>query len=146
MSVDVAIRNMGTSDLPAVHRLLKQLGYEVELDEVEQRFGQVEAAASHAAFVASVEIEIVGFMHIFARPALEKPFEVIVQSLVVDEGRRQDGIGRSLMDHAERWSLDKGCKSVALNSNTDRDDAHAFYQSLGYEAIAESTLFRKQIA
>ena len=46
--------------------------------------------------VAEMEGEVVGVLHVFERPALEKPCEAVVQALVVDGERRGAGIGEAL--------------------------------------------------
>lgn len=122
------VQAMAVDGLVAVHPLLVQLGYEVEPEEVKRRF----------LAVAESDGRVVGFLHMFARPALEKPPEVIVQSLVVDSADRMGGAGRRLMDAAEQWALEEGFRSVSLSSQTDRDDAHAFYARLGYRRVATS--------
>jgi ribosomal protein S18 acetylase RimI-like enzyme len=81
----------------------------------------------------------------FARPALEKPPEAIVQSLVVDVEARSDGVGRALIGAVENWAKQQGLASVSLSSQVDREDAHAFYDSLGYERVATSSLLRKRL-
>jgi GNAT superfamily N-acetyltransferase len=46
---------------------------------------------------------LVALCHVFARPALDKPPEAIVQALVVDQACRGEGVGRIMMAAAERW-------------------------------------------
>lgn len=143
--VDITLRPMTAADLPAVRPLLTQLGYEIEAEEVRSRFLAVAAAEAHAVLVAEAAGEVVGFVHVFARPALEKPPEAIVQSLVVDTTRRAGRIGKALMTAVECWARERGFRSVALTSQVTRDDAHAFYERLGYRNAATSHLLRKQI-
>lgn len=38
-----------------------------------------------------------------------------------------------------------GFSSLALSSQVEREDAHAFYANLGYERIATSSLLRKRL-
>lgn len=139
------IRTMTVDDLPAFKPLLEQLGYDLDAAEVACRFDAVVAAPGHVLEVAADGERLVGFIHYFARAALEKPPEVIVQALVVDAGVRGGGIGQRLMRRAEDWAVDNGYSSVALGTQTSRDDAHAFYERLGYRVAATSHLMRKAI-
>jgi GNAT superfamily N-acetyltransferase len=139
------IRTMTVDDLPAFEPLLEQLGYDLTAAEVACRFDAVVAAPGHVLEVAADQERLVGFIHYFARAALEKPPEVIVQALVVDAAQRGGGIGRRLMLRAETWAVDNGYPSVALGTQTHRDDAHAFYERLGYHVAATSHLMRKMI-
>ncbi len=136
---------MTADDLPAVRPLLVQLGYEIDADEVRRRFLAVTAAEAHTALVAEANGQVIGFVHVFARPALEKRPEAIVQSLVVDTTRHGGGIGRVLMDAAEGWASERDLHSVALSSLTSREDAHAFYDRLGYRRASTSYLLRKSL-
>ncbi|MBI3516762.1 MAG: GNAT family N-acetyltransferase, partial [Proteobacteria bacterium] len=96
-------------------------------------------------FVAQSGNQIIGLLHVYARPAIERPTEAVVQSLVVDATRRKSGIGSILMDTAERWAAARGLTTVALSSNVVRTEAHAFYQGRGYAIAATSHVFRKTI-
>lgn len=142
---DITIRDMTRGDLGAALALMRQLGYEVPLAELGARFERVNHAEGHHLFAAERAGHVAGLLHVFARPALEKPVEAIVQSMVVDETARRAGIGRALMAAAESWALGEGLASVALSSQLKREDAHAFYESLGYRRVATSGLLRKQL-
>lgn len=137
------IREMNAGDVEAIMPLMIQLGYEVNIGELKSRFGAIANTAGHHILVAELEGHMAGFCHMFARPALEKPPEAVLQSLVVDAAYRQDGIGRALVDAVEVWARAKGYASISLTSQVEREDAHAFYASLGYEKVATSSLLRK---
>ena len=143
---EIRIRAMTPDDLPAIPPLLDQLGYIIVPEVVTRRFSAVAGSDMHALLVAELGQRVIGFLHVFARPALEKPPEAIVQSLVVDAPNRKRGVGKRLMDAAECWAVERGFGSVALASQIDRDDAHAFYVRLGYRTAATSHLLRKEIA
>ncbi len=142
---ELSIRAMTSDDLPSLEPLLVQLGYDIAPDEVARRYITVTAATGHSLDVAERDGRVVGFIHFYARAAIEKPPEVIVQALVVDDGLRGGGIGRRLMRRAEDWAAAHGYGSVALGTQTRRDDAHAFYERLGYRVAATSHLMRKDI-
>jgi len=142
----LTIRPACADDLPAVRKLLAQLGYDLDKGEVGRRYEAVSNARDHAVFVAEQDGAVVGLMHLYVRPGLDKPPEVIVQALVVDEVARGAGIGRRLMDTAELWAAERGFTSVALTSHVARSEAHAFYQRLGYQIEATSHLMRKALA
>lgn len=141
----LSIRAMTLDDLPSLEPLLVQLGYEIAPEEIARRLSAVTDAPGHCLEVAERDGRVVGFIHFYARAALEKPPEVIVQALVVDAGLRGGGIGQRLMGRAEDWAADNGYPSVALGTQTKRDGAHAFYERLGYHVAATSHLMRKEI-
>jgi GNAT superfamily N-acetyltransferase len=145
MDAPIVVRPMTEADLAAARPLLAQLGYDMAPEEVRRRFATVTGAADHAAFVAESDGRVIGLVHVYGRPALEKPPEAIVQALVVDATIRRGGVGARLMDVAERWAAEHGFTSVALSSNVVRDDAHAFYRRRGYAEIATGHWFRKAL-
>jgi len=102
-------------------------------------------ADDHVLLVGELEGRLVGLIHVYARPALDKPPEAVVQALVVASNGRRGGIGKAMMASAESWARARGFHSVALASQIARDDAHAFYKALGYQIVATSHLLRKEI-
>jgi ribosomal protein S18 acetylase RimI-like enzyme len=146
MNRETTLRPMRGADLPAVLGLLEQLGYAMDADELARRSASVAAEQGHHVLVAEAEGRVAGAMHVYARPALEKPPEAIVQSLIVDEAARGAGVGRALLAAAEKWAAERGFTSVALTSQVTREQAHAFYERLGYERVAQSLLMRKRLA
>jgi len=140
---NIKVRNMAEADLPSVQPLLRQLGYDLTLNELEQRFNLVVKSPEHSVLVCEAEGKVVGLLHIYGRPALEKPAEAIIQSIVVDKAYRKVGIGNKLVAAAELWATKQGYGSIALYSRTDRDDAHAFYSQMDYRAKAVAHLLQK---
>ena len=74
----IKVRNMAEADLPSVQPLLRQLGYDLTLNELEQRFNLVVKSPEHSDLVCEAEGKVVGLVHIYGRPALEKPAEAII--------------------------------------------------------------------
>lgn len=139
------VRDLQPADLPAAVGLLDQLGYALGEREVRARLEQVLKAPGHRVRVAEQGGKVVGLIHVFERPALEKPCEAIVQALVVDGTVRGAGIGAALMRDAEGWAGERGLASVALYTRTDRAGAHAFYETIGYRKANSSHLMRRYL-
>ena len=138
------IRNMVDADLPSVRPLLRQLGYDFGHKTLEERFRFVTNSPDHQVFVSEIDGKLTGFIHIYGRPALEKPIEAVVQAMVIDEAYRHAGIGSDLMEAAEEWATAHGYRSVVLYTHVDREDAHTFYLHLGYCQEATSHFLRKE--
>jgi GNAT superfamily N-acetyltransferase len=140
-----AIRRMTAHDVPASQELLSQLGYRMEVAEVHRRYDAVARSEDHTVLVGEQDGRVVALCHVYARPALDKPPEVVVQALVVDQAVRGRGVGKLMMAAAEAWAVDRGFSSIALGSHVSRSDAHAFYESLGYRNEATSHQFRRKL-
>jgi ribosomal protein S18 acetylase RimI-like enzyme len=139
------IRPMRASDLERATELLRQLGYHMSLDGVASRITNVTASDAHYAAVAVAGEKLLGLIHVFERPALEKPCQAVVQSLVIDKGARRTGVGRELMAAAEAWARQRGLRHVVLHTRIDRDHARAFYEGLGYQRAATAHLMSKSL-
>ncbi|HET7886820.1 MAG TPA: GNAT family acetyltransferase [Bradyrhizobium sp.] len=57
-----------------------------------------------------------------------------VYYLAVDPDHRHKGVGRIMMDAAERWLRDAGIEKLQLMVRPDNAGVRDFYQSLGYAA------------
>ena len=134
------IRDARPADTSAVRRLIGQLADAPDEAEFRARFERVVATPGHRIIVAELEGEVVGVLHVFERPALEKPCEAVVQALVVDGGRRGAGIGETLMREAEAWAPARKLASTALHTRIDREEARLFYERIGYRLKATSHL------
>ncbi|HEX9521929.1 MAG TPA: GNAT family N-acetyltransferase [Reyranella sp.] len=134
------IRDARPADIARVRRLIGQLADAPDESEFRARFERVSAQSGHRLIVAEVESEVVGVLHVFERPALEKPCEAVVQALVVDGERRGAGIGEALMREAEAWAAARKLASTALYTRIDRDRARMFYERIGYRVKATSHL------
>jgi ribosomal protein S18 acetylase RimI-like enzyme len=141
----VKVRLLRPEDLPIATELLRQLGYVMSSYELAGRIDQVLASGTHYAAVAEDGASVIGLVHAYERPALEKPREAVVQSLVVDTRARNAGTGRLLMAAAEAWARAKGLTNVVLHTRIDRDDARAFYEHIGYSRAATSHLMGKPL-
>ena len=60
--------------------------------------------------------------------------DALLRSLVVGENARGGGLGSNLVEHAERYAVTKGVRSLYLLTTT----AEAFFKGLGYERIDRS--------
>ena len=142
----IAIRRMTALDIPMSQALLSQLGYQLDAQEVRRRYDAVAESGDHTLMVAEQDGRVIALCHAYARPALDKPPEVIVQVLVVDQASRGSGVGKIMMAAAETWAADRGFASIALASHVSRSQAHAFYEAIGYRREATSHLFRKALS
>jgi len=55
-----------------------------------------------------------------------------INYLAVDPGRRRDGLGRALMDAAEKRLLAAGCPKINLQIRSENGEAIAFYEAIGF--------------
>src|SRR5215467_6375039 len=145
MAINFVIRTLACSDAQRVMELNAQLGYDADVRQIRVRLDRLGREPAHHLIGVEAPGGLVAFAHFFERPSIEKGFDMVIQSLVVDVTLRDLGIGRLLMERIEQIARAKNCDTVALSSQTSRTDAREFYKRLGYEVSTTSNLFLKRL-
>lgn len=132
---EVFVRNARPGDAPDLARLCTQLGYPSTADVMPSRLSKLtgDSGDNARAFVAESKGAAVGLLTIHLRHTLnhEAPIAQITL-LVVDETVRARGVGRALVDAAERWARERNSRRINVTTQLSRDGAHAFYERVGY--------------
>jgi len=130
----VIIRDANLSDASELAVLMCELGYETKPTEMETRLKSVLSNPAYKTFVAVLDGRLCGMIGTFAYPSYEHndPGGRIL-ALVTSSAARRRGIGRALVATAEKDFAQRGVGRVALDTRLTREDAHKFYESLGYE-------------
>ena len=128
----VPIRDAALGDAAAIVTLLGQLGYEADEPMVRERLAAYDASPLAFTLVA-VDAQPVGVLAFHVTPTFHERGGVgRITTLVVLEGHRGSGVGAALVTEAERRAKAMGCARIELTSGARRDDAHRFYENLGY--------------
>jgi GNAT superfamily N-acetyltransferase len=142
----IEIRAAIPKDFPQIAELAGQLGYRSTVEDIARRFAAMNNSAEHDAFVAALsDGRIAGWVGVFVQRTVESDACVEISGLVVDERCRSQGVGLRLLERAERWAREKGCRVVRLRSNVIRGRAHSFYERQGYEHVKTQKAFRKNL-
>ena len=142
----IEIRSATLLDAHRLAALCGQLGYPSAPEEVQERLGQIQQDEDQAVFVAEkVGGQVMGWVHVFGRQLLVVDRHAELGGLVIDEGHRGRGVGGLLMEQAEDWARARGCEALYVRSNVVREDAHRFYEGIGYELIKTSQVFLKEL-
>jgi len=145
-SSQVTIREARISDAPNLAPLAGQLGYASTPEEVAARLPEILADSEHIVFVAEQKGgQLAGYVDTFLFRTAASNVRAEIAGLVVDEASRSQSIGRMLMARAEDWAREKGCFECGLRSNVIREDAHRFYENLGYRVNKTQKSFRKKL-
>jgi GNAT superfamily N-acetyltransferase len=140
----VRIRAVRSGEEDRIAALSGQLGYPSAPEEIRRRLEPLLRDPLHAVYVAeNANGGIAGWIHVFLYQSVESDFRAEVGGLVVDEALRRRGAGRLLLERAEKWARDQGCRRVSLRSNVLREEAHRFYEGLGYRRIKSQHTFQK---
>lgn len=135
---DVAIRRALATDLPRLLSLylLLEIVPEpiVSLDDALVRLREIESNPLHQIYVAEVDECIVGTFVMVFIPGLSHSARAscIVEDVVVDGALQGAGIGRRMMRFAMDLCAARDCYKLTLSSHVRRDQAHRFYEGLGF--------------
>jgi ribosomal protein S18 acetylase RimI-like enzyme len=139
----IALRRMAPADLPSAVELSGQLGYPTSPATLARRFERLLARPDHALFVAE---DVAGWIHVYEALSLESEPWAEIGGLVVDVRRRRSGVGRALVDEAERWARAQGLDLLRARSNVIREEAHRFYPGIGFTLRKTQHAYARNVA
>lgn len=143
-SKSVTIRVAEAEDAECIAVLCEQLGYPTSIEEVRERLLAIQNDEKHIVYVAQLASgSVIGWIHAHACISVTTPPHALVLGLVVERAERSCGIGRLLMQKIEQWAKEKSCHAVLVRSNIIRQEAHVFYEKIGYEKTKQSLVFTK---
>jgi ribosomal protein S18 acetylase RimI-like enzyme len=128
------IRDAELNDAAELAGLMRELGYETRRAEMEARLKLILSNPAYKTFVAIMDGCVCGMIGTLTYPSYEhnNPGARILALVTLSAVRRR-GIGRALIATAEKDLAQRGIRRVALDTRLTREDAHKFYESLGYE-------------
>ena len=131
----IGIRPARLADVPALARLMEQLGYPTSPDEMRARLIPILADADYETLVAEQAGDVVGMIGLRLGRHYERNGAVgQIMALVVEERQRGQRVGAALLDAGETWLHERGVRAIIVNSSHRRVAAHRFYQRHGYAA------------
>ena len=98
-----------------------------------------------AVFVAAIDDKVVGFVHVEDYITLYFETMANILGLAVSSNYRKKGIGKALLEQAEKWAVEKDIALMRLNSGEKRTGAHEFYKRLGYLSEKNQLRFIKRL-
>lgn len=134
-SMSLSIRQARDGDIEEICRLMGELGgHAISPTQMMNRLQFVGKSEFDSLYVCEEEEEILGLLGFRIRENLEEVSRFgEVSAIVVYPDRRRRGVGRFMMDYAEKLAKELGCKGMWLVSGFGREEeAHGFYKELGY--------------
>lgn len=140
---EIIFRLATIDDLPSIVRMLSddELGsqrerYEDPLPESYTiAFDDINNDKNHELIVAALDEEVVGALQLMFLPSLsyQGGLRAQVESVRVDAKYRGQGIGSKMMMWAIERAKPRDAHVVQLTTHRSREDAHRFYEKLGFE-------------
>ena len=131
--VTLTIRDAELNDAPKLAALMGELGYQTTSHEMRKRLKSILSDARYRTLVAENENEVCGMIGTLTHVGHEHndPSGKIIALIVPETGRRK-GAGRALIAAAEKDFGRRNVTRVTLTTRFEREDAHRFYEALGY--------------
>jgi ribosomal protein S18 acetylase RimI-like enzyme len=149
MSEKIEVREARPADAGEIIRLFTQLGHPQPEQSAESRLAAFYDAGDRILVAENSrsmqERRLLGATTLHITPEIHRPGPIgRMTAVVVDEPARGRGIGRMLIEAAEKYFAEHGCAMVEVTSNKKRLDAHRFYEQLGYTGT--SFRFAKELS
>lgn len=140
------VRQPRFADLDRMANLAGQLGYPSSRGQIQARLDGMVHSDQHAVFVAELSVgEIGGWIGVFVQRSVEMDDHAVISGLVVDQNSRCRGIGKVLLQAAAEWAMNRGCRSITVSSNVQRNRAHQFYEDNGFKQVKIQIVFHKSL-
>jgi GNAT superfamily N-acetyltransferase len=140
----ITLRPATEADAERLAGLLTDEGYPTGPSDIVERLERFSSPHSRV-IVAENGGEPLGFVAVHALPRFEHSDRVLrIMALVVDAGVRERGVGRLLMEEAERLGRDLEAAFAEVTAGHHRPDARRLYEELGYDGSV-AAYFRKRL-
>lgn len=120
-----------------VFPVLAELRSHLDREEFEALHEEM-AAEGYRLFAGYDDDEVVAVAGVTVSTNFYLGKHAYVYDLVTTADRRSEGHGRRLLEFVHEWAADRGCAAVELESGLWREDAHRFYEEMGYEKYCYS--------
>jgi GNAT superfamily N-acetyltransferase len=137
------LRRAEPVDADRIATLFTDEGYPSGPSDILERLGRFSSPESQV-IVADHGGEVLGFIALHAVPRFEHSDRILrVMALVVDAGVRERGVGRLVMEEAERVGRELGAAWAEVTAGHHRPDARRLYEELGYDASVAAYLRKR---
>jgi GNAT superfamily N-acetyltransferase len=139
----ITLRRAAPGDAHRIATLFTDEGYPSGPSDIVDRLARFGSPESRV-IVADHGGEVLGFIALHAVPRFEHSDRILrIMALVVDPGVRERGVGRLLMEEAERVGQELGAAWSEVTAGHHRPDARRLYEELGYDGSVAAYLRKR---
>lgn len=133
------IREAEPRDRDVIQLLYQALCPGAPVRVLPERISEIKEDPNNFLFVAEVDGNVVGtvLLTVILSPIFGTQDFGLVEYFIVDQNYRRQGIGRKLTEHVIQVCRARKCTRIILLSNDHRKEAHAFYESMGFDCAGK---------
>lgn len=133
---NINFRKAKVEDAIYIRELVKQLGYDMALEDVRDSIENIINDDNRYICVAETKNgQVVGYAHIGEAKLAYIKYGAEFHELCVESKYRAKGIGKKLIEMVQEWAKAKGCLFIMGRSNAIRTKSHEFYKHVGFDII-----------
>ncbi len=126
------IRELDLKELPEAYEVLSQLREGLTYDEFEDLV--YEMRHKEYKMIGAFEgVELVTYAGVYIQTNLYHKRHLFVDDLVTYDTFRSKGYGDAMMEYLVNYAKVAMCENIVLSSGLHREDAHRFYEKVGFE-------------
>ena len=129
-------REINIEDAPEVAGICKAaLGYDVDVESIKRQIEKLTNDKNQHIIIGYEDEKtrkIIGFVHAQVYESFYSDLGLNILGLAVNTNFQGRGIGRELMNKLEQYAVDNNISFIRLNSAMKREEAHRFYEHIGY--------------
>lgn len=134
------IRKAEPKDKDAIQLLYQALCPNAPVRVLPERIEELKKDLNNFLYVYEMTGNIVGtvFLTICLSPMFGTQDFGLIEYFIVDQNYRRQGIGSKLTDHVIQICRERKCTRIILLSKDNRQEAHAFYESKGFNGFGKT--------
>ena len=129
-------REINIEDAQEVAEICKfALGYDINVESVKRQIAKLTNDKNQHIIIGYEDKEtrkIIGFIHAQMYESFYSDLGLNILGLAVNPDFQGRGIGRKLMNKLEQYAVENRISFIRLNSAMKREEAHKFYEHIGY--------------
>lgn len=141
----ITISIVQPEDAGEAAKLSAELGYPVSPDVLAERLAQLSTVDDHCVVGAYIQAQLVAWIDVGIVQHLQSGRYGEIGGLIVSKKYQGCGIGRALIQRAEKWIASHKVENVLVRSQIAREGAHAFYLRQKFTHVKTSAVFTKSI-
>ena len=129
-------REINIADTAEVAEICKSaLGYDINVESVKRQIEKLTNDKNQHIIIGYEDEKtrkIIGFVHAQMYESFYSDLGLNILGLAVNPDFQGRGIGRKLMNKLEQYAVENRISFIRLNSAMKREEAHKFYEHIGY--------------